>query len=182
MNGVFLSLNSLSDSRVWGSRPCYKNKQSDISLVGKWRLPYHNVDDQDSNITQRTAARPQVGERFVSRCIDDKKTRNLVFLRSILKAVNVQPRLPPSPRQVWGYLVENSSLGLDSVHREVSGSDLLCNPTSFALLDVRLPDLEAKVRERSFGSKESSIVTTYLIQKLRLPGIDVPENTANGAP
>ena len=33
MNGVFLSLNSLSDSRVWGSSPCYEEKQSDQSPV-----------------------------------------------------------------------------------------------------------------------------------------------------
>jgi len=39
MNGVFLSLNSLSDSRVWGSRPCYENEQSEkppYITVGKW--------------------------------------------------------------------------------------------------------------------------------------------------
>ena len=78
----------------------------------------------------------------MSRCIDDKKAGNLVFLRSILRAASVQPRFPTPPRQVEGYLVENSSLSLDSVHGEVSGSDLLRNTTSFTLLNVRLPDLE----------------------------------------
>ena len=91
MNGVFLSLNSLSDSRVWGSKPCYKTSGQinlPIPSVERWGSTRHDIDNQDGNITQRTATRPQVREGLVSGCIDDEETRNLVFLRSILKAAD----------------------------------------------------------------------------------------------
>ena len=90
MNGVFLSLSNLSDSRVWGSNPCYRNERSDLffGILGRWRFPYHDIDDQDGDITQRTTTSSQVREGFVPRCIDDEQARNLVFLRSVLKAAN----------------------------------------------------------------------------------------------
>jgi len=152
MNGVFLSLSNLSDSRVWGSSPCYKasgRMDFSISSVGERRFPYHDIDNQYGDIAQRAATRSQVCEGFVSRRIDDEKARNLVFLRSVLIAAGFQPRNVQPPRRVKEYLVENGRFGLDGVHREVGGSDLLCNTASFALLNVCLPDLKAPVSKYS---------------------------------
>ena len=53
--------------------------------------------------------------------VDDEKTRDLV-----LEAV---------------VLVDNRRLLLQSIHREVSGTNLLCDTSSLALLDVRLTNL-----------------------------------------
>ena len=70
------------------------------------------------------------------------KTRNLIFLRSVLTVDGTQPRHAPLPRRVKEYLVEDSGFGLDGVHREVGGSDLLCNTTGLAFLKNCLPNLK----------------------------------------
>lgn len=53
--------------------------------------------------------------------IDDEETGNLVLLGPVL--------------------VHDSGLGLDRLHREVSGTDLLRDTSSFAFLDIRLTNL-----------------------------------------
>jgi hypothetical protein len=98
----------------------------------------HDVDNQDSNVTERRTTSTEVCERLVARCIDDKQTRDLHLESTIL--------------------VDDSSLLLESVDREVCGTDLLGNTTSFALLHVCLTDL---------------------VEQLRFTGIDVTKNTAN---
>jgi hypothetical protein len=55
--------------------------------------------------------------------------------------------------------VDHGRLLLDGVYREVGSTDLLGNTTSFALLDVGLSNL---------------------VEQLRLSGIDVTQNTADG--
>lgn len=74
----------------------------------------------------------------MTRCVDNEQTRDLEFESVVL--------------------VDDRSLGLEGVHREVCGTDLLSDTTSFALLDVGLADL---------------------VEKLRLTSIDVTKNTAN---
>lgn len=81
----------------------------------------HNIDDQDGNVTERASTRTKVSEGFVSRSVDYKKARNLVFLRTVL--------------------VQNRSFGHDSIYRKVRSTDLLGNTSSFTLLNVGLTDL-----------------------------------------
>ena len=88
------------------------------------RVPHHDIDDKDSNVTERATTSTQVCERFVTGGIDDQETRNLVFLLAIL--------------------VHNSSLLFDSLGREVSSTNLLCDTTGFTLLDIGLTDLNSQ--------------------------------------
>lgn len=44
----------------------------------------HEVDDKNGNVTERTSTRTEVGERFVTRSIDDEQSRNFVLLRAVL--------------------------------------------------------------------------------------------------
>ncbi|KAI6776081.1 hypothetical protein HG530_000026 [Fusarium avenaceum] len=98
----------------------------------------HDIDDQNGNVTERGSTRSEVREGLVTRGIDNEKTRNL----EVELAIGV----------------DNRRLLSNGLNREVCGTDLLCNTTSFAFLDVGLSDL---------------------VQKLGLSGIDVTENTAN---
>ena len=57
----------------------------------------------------------------MTRSIDNKETGDLVLLLAIL--------------------IEHCSLGLDGLRREVGGTNLLCDTTSFTFLDVGLTNL-----------------------------------------
>lgn len=48
---------------------------------------YRDVDNQDSNVTQRTSTGSQVGERLVTRGVNNQQTRNLEVEFAILKLV-----------------------------------------------------------------------------------------------
>jgi hypothetical protein len=40
---------------------------------------HHDIHNKDSNVAKRASTRAQVGERFVSRSIDNKKARDFVL-------------------------------------------------------------------------------------------------------
>lgn len=81
--------------------------------------PVHNIDDEDSDITQRRASGTQITERLVAGGIDDEQTWN--FQRHVVESGH------------------HSSLFADGFDRNVSGSDLLRDSAGFAILDVRPP-------------------------------------------
>jgi hypothetical protein len=78
MKGVLRCLSKLSDSMVWGSRPCWH-----VNRLMRTET-YHDVDNEDSNVTERRTTRTQVGERLVTRCVNDQQTGDLVVLETIL--------------------------------------------------------------------------------------------------
>ena len=71
--------------------------------------------------------------------IDDEKTRNLVLLLAILEDSQQVVSSCDATKKL--YLVHDSSLGLDSIHREVRSTNLLSDTTGFAFLNVGLPNL-----------------------------------------
>jgi hypothetical protein len=72
-------------------------------------------------------------------------------------AVNIHGKLTLELK--LAILVDNIGFLLDGLDREVGRTDLLCDTTGFTLLDVGLANL---------------------VEQLRLAGIDMAENTANG--
>ena len=103
--------------------------------------PYHDVDNEDSDITKRASTGTQVRERLVARCVDDEKTGDLVLLLAILL---YNERSQAVCDTFIRYLVQDSSLRLDSFHREIGGTNLLRDTTSFTFLDIRLTNLHKK--------------------------------------
>lgn len=83
---------------------------------------YHNIDNQNGNVTQRASTSTQVSERFVSRGIDNEQTRNLVLLVAVL--------------------IHDGSLLLDCIHREVCSTNLLSDTAGFTLLNIGLTNLD----------------------------------------
>lgn len=70
---------------AFGVRDRAENTVSDGARVfDQGNNAYHDVDDQNSNITQRTSTTPQIAKRFVTRCVDNQETRNLVVKRVVL--------------------------------------------------------------------------------------------------
>ena len=69
--------------------------------------------------------------------IYNQQTRDLVLLLSSLswKSAGYEIRFERA------HLVEHGSLRSDSFLWEICGTDLLCDTTCFAFLDVRLPNL-----------------------------------------
>ncbi len=80
----------------------------------------HNINDQNSHITQTAAPAPQIAETFMARSINDQQSWHLHLHRiEILDFLNFR---------------------FDFISREKSGSDLLCDSSSFAFLNVRVSD------------------------------------------
>lgn len=98
----------------------------------------HDIDNQNGNVTERRTTGSEVRERLVTRCIDNQETGDLELELAIR--------------------VDDGRLLSDGLDREVCSTDLLCDTTGFAFLDVGLSNL---------------------VQKFRLSGIDVTQNTAN---
>jgi hypothetical protein len=108
------------------------------------RAVYHDINDQDGDITQRASSATQICERLVSRGIDDEKTWHFVFLFAILS----QSQFPSYMLKTHSeYRVQNGSFLLDSVDREISSTDLLSDTASFAFLHVRLPNLCSQISD-----------------------------------
>ena len=118
---------------------------------------YHDIDDENGDVTQRATARPQVRERLVSGRIDNKQPRDLELEAVVLHRPSSAPSSLPAVRERT-HLIQNGRLRLDSLNREIRRTDLLRNPSRLALLNIRLPDL---------------------IQQLRLARIDVSQDTAD---
>lgn len=103
---------------------------------------HHDVDDKDSNVTQRRSTLTQVGERLVTRRVDNEQTRELVLFEVVLMK-NESVTLPPcrARRKEDPYISKNAGPLLDRIHREVGRADLLSDTARFALLHVGLSDL-----------------------------------------
>mmetsp|Transcript_36197 Transcript_36197/g.87602 ORF Transcript_36197/g.87602 Transcript_36197/m.87602 type:complete len:763 (+) Transcript_36197:174-2462(+) len=98
----------------------------------------HQIDHQNGNIAQRGTTGTKVGERLVTWCINDEHTRNLKV-------------------KLFGF-IEFGGLGLQSLLFKKGGTNLLCNTSSFSLLDIGLSNL---------------------IQQFGLSSIDVTHNDDN---
>src|SRR5271156_6806839 len=96
----------------------------------------HDVNNEDRNVAQTRASRSKIGERFVTRSIDDKQPRDL---------------------EVEGIIfVHRSSLHLDSIERKISCTDLLRDTSGFTFLDVGLTDLIEKLCLTSIDVTENT--------------------------
>ena len=99
---------------------------------------YHDIDNEDGNVTKRASTGTQVRERLVARCVDDQKTGNLVLLLAILL---YNERSQAVCDAFIRYLIQDSGLRLNSFHREIGGTNLLRDTTSFTFLNVCLTNL-----------------------------------------
>ena len=99
----------------------------------------HDIDNKNGNVAEGRATGSKVGEGLVTRRVDDQQTRDL----ELQLAVGI----------------DDSSLLLDSIDREVRGTDLLGDTSRLAFLNIGLSNL---------------------VEQLRLACIDVSQNTADG--
>jgi hypothetical protein len=136
MNGVFLSRSSRSDSSVCGSRPCWRYVSS-AARHNLLRAAYHDVDNKDGDVTERTSTGTEVGEGLVTRRVDDQQTRDVVLEVTILHIALGHITRNTIPTN----LVEHQGLLLDGVHGEEGCTDLLGNTARLAFLYVGLANL-----------------------------------------
>lgn len=92
----------------------------------------------------------------MTRGIDNEETRDLVLVRSVLREAKKRKEESArvsfdlgSTRRKQAHLVNNGSLGLDSLDGEVGSSNLLSDSSSFSLLDVGLTNLSRVERKRN---------------------------------
>merc|ERR1719239_1617140 len=81
--------------------------------------PVHDVNHQDCDVTERTSSVPQVTEALVARSVYDEESR----------------QLQSGAAKTFHHL----ALFLDHVDRHVGRSDLLCDTSSLAILNICLP-------------------------------------------
>jgi hypothetical protein len=82
---------------------------------------YHYIDNEDGDVTERAATSSEVGERLVTRGVDNEQTGDVVLCFAVL--------------------VQHLRLLLDSIHGEERGTNLLGDSAGFALLHVGLTNL-----------------------------------------
>lgn len=121
---------------------------------------HHDIDDENSNVTKGRTTSSKIRERFVTRGIDDEETGKLVFCEISIS--------------------ENASLLLDSVHREVGGSDLLSDSSCFSFLNVRLTNLPALFNQSRVDSLPREKRFTHLVEEFGFTSIDVTHDYTNG--
>ena len=99
----------------------------------------HDIDHKDGNVAEGTPPSSQISEGLVPWSVNDKKSRNIVFLIPILDVVN------KDQDEAGGgdpYLIHHCCLLLDGIGGEISCTYLLRNASCFTFLNIGLTDLE----------------------------------------